>query len=72
MAVRFLIHSHCHLIRISNPDQQTPEAIGLIIDQATKTHKESASILWTAETSIISVFQLCSEYIIDSFRWKFS
>ena len=39
MAAGLLIYSHCHLIRVSNPDQQAPEAIGLMIDQATKTHK---------------------------------
>lgn len=66
MAVGLLIYSHCHLIRVSNPDQQAPEAIGLIIDQATKTHKWISQHTLKAETSIISVFQLCSEYIIDS------
>lgn len=41
MSAGFLAQSHCHLIGIhmSNPDHPTPKAIGLIIDQATKTHK---------------------------------
>lgn len=68
MAAGLLIYSHCHLIRVSNPDQQAPEAIGLMIDQATKTHK------WISQHTLESwnLHYQCLPTVLGIHYWFFS